>query len=195
MCSAPKRTRDRVFEHSQETMDGLPDNSVALMVTSPPYHVGKDYDTDTNYDNFLQMLNTVFTEAHRVFEPGGRASCAARYRSGTSPRRAPNASAGVAGAACRLATTQVRFGDSRSRSRYRPNSVLVACSSMPSSQCHPPAQRSTYRQRRTRSRARSVSSFTAEGPVLPKPSGSSDAAIRAIASAADSIAKSNATTW
>lgn len=70
----PRRLRNRVFERSSEAMVELPDASVALMVTSPPYHVGKDYDTDTTYDEFLAMLTRVLSETHRVLEPGGRAA-------------------------------------------------------------------------------------------------------------------------
>jgi DNA modification methylase len=69
---APKNL-GRVFEHSSEQMSELPDNSVALMVTSPPYHVGKDYDVDTSFETFLDLLRAVLTETHRVLEPGGRA--------------------------------------------------------------------------------------------------------------------------
>lgn len=70
--TVPTRMLDRVFHHSSETMHELPDNSIALMVTSPPYHVGKDYDTDDTYLEYLQLLERVFTETHRVLEPGGR---------------------------------------------------------------------------------------------------------------------------
>ena len=51
----------------------LPEGSVHLMVTSPPYHVGKDYDSDATLDEFLDMLERVFQETYRVLEPGGRA--------------------------------------------------------------------------------------------------------------------------
>jgi len=54
-------------------MGELPSNSVALMVTSPPYHVGKDYDADTSFDEYLDLLEAVFAETHRVLQPGGRA--------------------------------------------------------------------------------------------------------------------------
>ncbi len=64
---------DRVWTHSAEDMKELPDNSVALMITSPPYHVGKDYDSDTPFQEYLDLLERVFTETHRVLEPGGRA--------------------------------------------------------------------------------------------------------------------------
>lgn len=64
---------DEVFVHSAESMPELPDACVALMVTSPPYHVGKDYDADTTFEEYLVMLRRVFAETHRVLEPGGRA--------------------------------------------------------------------------------------------------------------------------
>ena len=65
--------RDEVVLDSAESMDALVDNSVALMVTSPPYHVGKDYDHDGTFEDYLAMLRRVFAETHRVLEPGGRA--------------------------------------------------------------------------------------------------------------------------
>ncbi len=65
-------------------MHQLPDNCVALVVTSPPYFVGKEYelavtgelDGDSRipatYIEFLDMLRSVFAECTRVLEPGGR---------------------------------------------------------------------------------------------------------------------------
>jgi DNA modification methylase len=64
---------DEIFCHSAEDMHELVDNSVALMVTSPPYHVGKDYDSDSTFEQYLEMMERVFTETYRVLEPGGRA--------------------------------------------------------------------------------------------------------------------------
>lgn len=53
-------------------MSEIPDDCVALMVTSPPYNVGKEYDDDLNLDEYLDLLGTVFAETVRVLEPGGR---------------------------------------------------------------------------------------------------------------------------
>lgn len=64
---------DRIWCHSAEQMTELPDNSVALMVTSPPYHVGKAYDVEQTFLEYLQMLHNVLAETYRVLEPGGRA--------------------------------------------------------------------------------------------------------------------------
>lgn len=69
----PSPVQDEIFEKSAEEMGELADNSVALMVTSPPYHVGKDYDRTGTLDDYLGFLETVFAEVHRVLQPGGRA--------------------------------------------------------------------------------------------------------------------------
>ncbi|MFQ6065518.1 MAG: DNA-methyltransferase, partial [Candidatus Bathyarchaeia archaeon] len=64
---------NRILCKSSESMDELPDNSVHLMVTSPPYNVGKDYDKDLTLDEYRNLLRPVFKEVHRVLVPGGRA--------------------------------------------------------------------------------------------------------------------------
>jgi len=69
---APANVLDRVFAQSSESMDQLPNDCVALMVTSPPYNVGKDYDEDLDLGEYLGLLRRVFTETYRVVEPGGR---------------------------------------------------------------------------------------------------------------------------
>jgi len=53
-------------------MAELPGNSVHLMVTSPPYNVGKDYDQDLSLQEYLALLARVWTEVRRVLVPGGR---------------------------------------------------------------------------------------------------------------------------
>jgi modification methylase len=63
---------DRIFCHSAEAMTELPDCSVHLMVTSPPYNVGKEYDEDLSLDEYLTFLQRVWKETWRVLVPGGR---------------------------------------------------------------------------------------------------------------------------
>lgn len=72
LVDPPSSIIDRIFEASSESMRQIPDNCVALMVTSPPYNVGKEYDDDLDIDEYLQLLADVFSETFRVLEPGGR---------------------------------------------------------------------------------------------------------------------------
>ena len=54
-------------------MSLLPDDSVHLMVTSPPYNVGKDYDEDLGLREYRQLLRDVCLEVYRKLVVGGRA--------------------------------------------------------------------------------------------------------------------------
>ena len=60
-------------------MDRVADGSVALVVTSPPYFAGKQYEEEleregipASYLEYLEMLTDVFAECVRKLEPGGR---------------------------------------------------------------------------------------------------------------------------
>lgn len=68
----PDKVLDHVVHGSSESMSGIPDESVHLMVTSPPYNVGKDYDRDLTLDEYRAFLSSVWTEVRRVLVPGGR---------------------------------------------------------------------------------------------------------------------------
>lgn len=69
----PVHCLDKVFCKSSENMAELPDNSVHLMVTSPPYNVGKDYDQNLTLKDYRAFLKRVWSEVRRVLVPGGRA--------------------------------------------------------------------------------------------------------------------------
>ncbi|MCR2054653.1 site-specific DNA-methyltransferase [Campylobacter helveticus] len=64
---------NNIFCHSSEKMPELPDNSVHLMVTSPPYNVNKDYDENLSLSEYLSLLRDVLKETYRVLVNGGRA--------------------------------------------------------------------------------------------------------------------------
>lgn len=64
---------NKIYCKSSESMKELPDNSVHLMVTSPPYNVGKIYDKDLSLQEYRDLLKKVFKETYRVLVPGGRA--------------------------------------------------------------------------------------------------------------------------
>jgi modification methylase len=64
---------DKIICASCAEMAQLPANSIHLMVTSPPYNVGKEYDADLTLEEHLGMLRSTWAEVHRVLVPGGRA--------------------------------------------------------------------------------------------------------------------------
>ncbi len=68
----PPEGLDRVYCKSAESMTELPESSVHLMVTSPPYNSGKEYDDDLTLDDYLAFLGRVWKETWRVLVPGGR---------------------------------------------------------------------------------------------------------------------------
>jgi len=72
-ASIPPQFLDKIFCKTSENMEELPDNSVHLMVTSPPYNVGKEYDENLTLQEYRQFLKRVWGEVHRTLVPGGRA--------------------------------------------------------------------------------------------------------------------------
>lgn len=63
---------NKVFCHSSEDMCHVPDNSIALAFTSPPYCVGKAYDKDVSLKEHLTLIANVGHEVFRCLIPGGR---------------------------------------------------------------------------------------------------------------------------
>lgn len=75
----PGSVLDRLFCADARSMAEVADASVALVVTSPPYFVGKEYEAalgqggvPASYLEYLGMLREVFAECVRTLEPGGR---------------------------------------------------------------------------------------------------------------------------
>ena len=64
---------DKIYCKSSEVMCEIPDYSIHLMVTSPPYNVKKEYDEDLSLNEYRTLLKTVFKETYRVLVTGGRA--------------------------------------------------------------------------------------------------------------------------
>lgn len=62
---------DQIYNHTSENMP-IPDNSVALAFTSPPYNVGKDYDDNMTLEEYLDLIKRVGRDVYRVLKPGGR---------------------------------------------------------------------------------------------------------------------------
>jgi modification methylase len=71
--AVPPDHLNRLFCKSSESMDELPDSSIHLMVTSPPYNTSKQYDQDLTLQEYLELLRRVWVETYRVLVSGGRA--------------------------------------------------------------------------------------------------------------------------
>lgn len=75
----PHKDLDKIIVGDARKMDEVPDASVALVVTSPPYFAGKEYEealgehsVPATYLEYLELLRDVFSECVRKLEPGGR---------------------------------------------------------------------------------------------------------------------------
>jgi len=69
----PLMLENKIIQSNSENMKEIPDNSLHLMVTSPPYNVTKEYDENLSLQEYLQLLEHVFSETFRVLTHGGRA--------------------------------------------------------------------------------------------------------------------------
>ena len=68
----PKEFINKLILGSAENMKELPNNSIHLMITSPPYNVSKEYDKDLSLKDYLMLLQNSFKETYRVLVNGGR---------------------------------------------------------------------------------------------------------------------------
>jgi adenine-specific DNA-methyltransferase len=49
----------------------IPSNSVQLVVTSPPYNIGKEYEVRREYSDYLKDMKPIIFELVRILRPGG----------------------------------------------------------------------------------------------------------------------------
>ncbi len=68
-----------IYNHDSSDMSMIPDESVNLIITSPPYWTLKDYDVEgqiglgsSSYDYYINELNKVWKECVRVLAPDGK---------------------------------------------------------------------------------------------------------------------------
>jgi site-specific DNA-methyltransferase (adenine-specific) len=70
---------DEIYVGDARSMDRVQPSSVALVVTSPPYFAGKQYEEElgldgipASYTEYIALLEDVFAECVHKLEPGGR---------------------------------------------------------------------------------------------------------------------------
>jgi len=76
------QTKHMLFHADARNMNFIEDNSVHLVITSPPYWNLKEYENGTNqlgiiedYEYFISELTKVWSECYRILVPGGRVVC------------------------------------------------------------------------------------------------------------------------
>lgn len=75
-------TTHRLIQGDARRLDFIPDESIHLVVTSPPYWILKRYNENPDqlghvddYEQFIQDLSQVWEHVYRILVPGGRLVC------------------------------------------------------------------------------------------------------------------------
>lgn len=73
ISNAYSESADIVFAlgDSLETLSRCPDGFASLIITSPPYNIGKEYESQTRLDHYLEKLKPILKELVRVLSPKG----------------------------------------------------------------------------------------------------------------------------
>jgi adenine-specific DNA-methyltransferase len=80
LLSRPRRiaddfsTDERAVVHPGDCIDllrTLPADSMQLIVTSPPYNIGKEYENRLRLDVYMKQQEQIINECVRVLDPGG----------------------------------------------------------------------------------------------------------------------------
>ena len=69
----PAENLNQLYCASSIDMSTIPDASIHLMVTSPPYNAKKEYDDDLSLAEYRELLYAVFAETYKKLVTGGRA--------------------------------------------------------------------------------------------------------------------------
>lgn len=60
-----------VKEDALSFLKNTPDNSIKLLITSPPYNIGKEYETVTSLKNYLENMEPIIAESVRALSDTG----------------------------------------------------------------------------------------------------------------------------
>jgi site-specific DNA-methyltransferase (adenine-specific) len=83
----PQDLINTVLNKSCCGMPDLPNNCVSMIITSPPYNVGLEYDDCLSLEKYLDFMESIFKDCYRVLIDGGRiaVNCADINRSPSIP--------------------------------------------------------------------------------------------------------------
>lgn len=68
----PSNLLNKIILGDSRNLSWIPDNSIHLVVTSPPYNTRKRYDDDLSLSEYLQLIDDVFTSILPKLVDGGR---------------------------------------------------------------------------------------------------------------------------
>lgn len=54
-----------------ELLRSIPNESIQLIITSPPYNIGKSYEKTASLDKYVELQEAVITESLRILKPSG----------------------------------------------------------------------------------------------------------------------------
>lgn len=63
---------NKIYNQSSDSMHQLPSDCIHLVITSPPYNVGQEYEEGQTFDEWLTLMKLVIAECKRVMIPGAR---------------------------------------------------------------------------------------------------------------------------
>ncbi len=68
----PKHLRNMIIQADARDMSFIPDRSLHLLVTSPPYNSMKEYDQNLSLTEYLKLIRDVFEQVYPKMAEGGR---------------------------------------------------------------------------------------------------------------------------
>lgn len=56
---------------SAKILKKVPDETFKLIITSPPYNLGKEYELESELDDYLTKLEPIVDQLYRILHPEG----------------------------------------------------------------------------------------------------------------------------
>ena len=68
----PPNLKNKIVKHDSRDLSFIPDSSIHLVITSPPYNTAKEYDKDMTLEEYRKLIRDVFKEIYPKMVNGGR---------------------------------------------------------------------------------------------------------------------------